>query len=122
MKLSQTVPELPVADVESAQAYFRDRMGFKIEWLYPGGEIGAVSHGECAIFFRRTEGPIHPATFWIFAEDVDAAYQACKDRHADIVDDLEDKPWGLRQFTVKDLNGNRFHIHHDVRRSDGNPG
>jgi len=26
---------------------------------------------------------------------------------------LEKKPWGLRQFTVADLDGNRFHFHHD---------
>ena len=114
MKLGQPVPELPVADVESAQAYFRDRFGFTVEWLFPGGEIGAVSHGDCAIFFRRTDGPIHPGTFWIFAEDVDAAYRDLKARGANIVDDIEDKPWGLRQFTVKDMNGNVFYIHHDT--------
>jgi len=114
MKLTQPVPELPVSDVQSAQCYYRDRFGFKIEWLYPGGEIGAVSNGTCAIFFRRTEGPIHPGVFWIFAEDVDAAYQDLKDRGADIVDHLEDKPWGMRQFTIRDMNGNKFYVHHDL--------
>ncbi len=113
MNLSQPTPELPALDVESAQAFFRDRFGFKVEWLYPGGEIGAVSHGECAIFFRRTDGPIHAGTFWIFSEDVDAAYQELKERGADIIEDIEDKPWGMRQFTIKDLNGNKFHIHQD---------
>ncbi|WP_253913148.1 hypothetical protein [Pseudoruegeria sp. HB172150] len=33
---------------------------------------------------------------------------------ADIVDPIADKPWGLRQFTVKDLNGNLSHFHHDL--------
>jgi catechol 2,3-dioxygenase-like lactoylglutathione lyase family enzyme len=37
-----TVPELPVADVERAQQYYRDALGFKIGWLQPGSEIGAV--------------------------------------------------------------------------------
>jgi uncharacterized glyoxalase superfamily protein PhnB len=32
---------------------------------------------------------------------------------ARIVEPLEKKPWGLRQFTVEDLDGNRFYIHHD---------
>jgi hypothetical protein len=26
---------------------------------------------------------------------------------------LEKKPWGLRQFTVDDLDGNRFYFHCD---------
>ena len=32
---------------------------------------------------------------------------------ANIVDPLEKKLWGLRQFTVKDLDGNLFYFHHD---------
>ena len=43
--IAQPVPELPVADVESAQQYYRDVLGFEIGWLYPGGDIGAVSRG-----------------------------------------------------------------------------
>ena len=31
----------------------------------------------------------------------------------DRVDPLERKPWGLRQFTVQDLDGNLFYFHHD---------
>ncbi len=31
MKLNQPVPELPVADVEKAQRYYRDILGCKIE-------------------------------------------------------------------------------------------
>jgi uncharacterized glyoxalase superfamily protein PhnB len=29
------------------------------------------------------------------------------------VEPLERKPWGLRQFTVEDIDGNRFHLHCD---------
>jgi len=32
---------------------------------------------------------------------------------ANIVEPPETKPWGLRQFTVEDLDGNRFYFHHD---------
>lgn len=114
MKLAQPVPELPVLDVETAQAYYRDRLGFEVAWLYPGGEIGAVSHGDTAIFFRRTEEPVQPGTFWIFADDVDAALADLTARGANIVEPIEDKPWGLRQFTIQDLHGHTFHIHHDL--------
>jgi hypothetical protein len=47
------------------------------------------------------------------AEDIDASYQELKSSGANIVDPLEKKPWGLRQFTVKDLDGNLFYFHHD---------
>ena len=111
--IAHPVPELPVADVERAQQHYRDALGFEIGWLYPGGEIGAVSRGQVAIFFRKTTSPFAPAVHWVFADDIDATYQELQSLGAKIVAPLEKKPWGLRQFTVEDIDGNRFYFHHD---------
>ena len=111
--IGQPVPELPVTDVERAQQHYRDALGFEIGWLYSGGEIGAVSRGNVAIFFRKTTPPFEAAVHWVFAEDIDATYNELKSLGANIVEPLEKKPWGLRQFTVEDIDGNRFYFHHD---------
>jgi uncharacterized glyoxalase superfamily protein PhnB len=111
--LGQPVPELPVADVERAQRYYRDVLGFAVGWLYPGKEIGSVSRGHVAIFFRRRQGLFEPAVHWVFAQDIDATYEELRSSGAKIVEPLETKPWGLRQFTVEDLDGNRFYFHCD---------
>jgi uncharacterized glyoxalase superfamily protein PhnB len=111
--ISQPVPELPVADVERAQQHYRDALGFEIGWLYPDKQIGAVSRGNVVIFFRRRNAPFEPAVHWVFAEDLDASYRELKSSGANIVEPLEEKPWGLRQFTVADVDGNRFYFHHD---------
>lgn len=106
-------PELPVMDVERAQQHYRDALGFEIGWLVPGKEIGAVSRENVAIFFRRRSQPFEPAVHWIFAPDIDATYQELRALGARIVEPLEKKPWGLRQFTVEDIDGNRFYFHCD---------
>src|ERR1700716_3321871 len=106
--LGKPVPELPVADVERAQQHYRDVLGFEIGWLYPGKEIGAVSRGNAAIFFRKKTPPFEAAVHWVFAEDIDATYDELKSSGANIVEPLEKKPWGLTQFTVEDLDGNRL--------------
>ena len=111
--IGQPVPELPVVDVEQAQQYYRDVLGFEIGWLYPGQEIGSVSRGSVAIFFRRRPAPFEPAVHWVFAPDIEATYKELKSLGANIVDPLEKMPWGLTQFTVDDLDGNRFYFHHD---------
>src|ERR1700741_2503770 len=87
--IGRPVPELPVADVERAQQHYRDALGFEIGWLYPGKEIGAVSRGNVAIFFRKRNPPFEPAVHWVFAEDLDASYQELKSSGANIVDPLE---------------------------------
>ena len=112
-RIAQPVPELPVADVERAQQYYRDTLGFQITWLYPGKEIGAVARGDVGIFFRKRKAPFEPAIHWIFADDIDATFAEMQDSGANLVEPLEKKPWGLRQFTVKDLDGNIFYFHHD---------
>jgi predicted enzyme related to lactoylglutathione lyase len=112
-KLAHPTPELPVEDVEQAQRHYRDALGFEIGWLNPGADIGAVSRENVAIFFRRRSRPFEPAVHWIFAADIDATYEEFRSRGARIVDPLEKKPWGLRQFTVEDIDGNRFYFHTD---------
>ena len=111
--VGRPVPELPVVDVERAQQHYRDALGFEIGWLYPDKEIGAVSRGDMGpIFFRKREPPFEPAVHWVFAEDIDATYRELQSLRANIVEPLEKKPWGLRQFTLADLDGNIFYFHH----------
>ena len=110
---SHPTPELPVEDVERAQQHYREALGFKIGWLYPGGDIGAVSRDQVAIFFCKRDRPFEPAVHWVFAADIDSAYEELRSRGAQIVEPLEKKPWGLRQFTVEDIDRNRFYFHCD---------
>ncbi len=112
------VPELPVRDVERAQRHYRDALGFEIGWTHPGvetggNELGSVHRPPAVIFFRRRTGPFEPAVHWIHAQDIAATYAELQASGANIVEPLEKKPWGLTQFTVQDLDGNRFHFHHD---------
>jgi predicted enzyme related to lactoylglutathione lyase len=84
--IGQPVPELPVTDVERAQQHYRDALGFEIGWVYPGKEIGAVSRGNAAIFFRKRTPPFEPVVHWVFAEDIDATYDELKSSGANVVE------------------------------------
>lgn len=112
-KFGRPTPELPVEDVERAQQHYRDALGFEIGWLYPGASIGAVSRDGVVIFFRKRARAFEPVFHWIFAAEIEATYDELRERGARIVEPLEKKPWGLRQFTVEDLDGNRFYFHCD---------
>ena len=111
--LAPPVPELPVEDVVRAQQHYHDALGFEIAWRDPDGDIGAVSREPIAIFFRRRTRPFEPSVHWVFAPDLEATYEELRARGAQIVEPLEAKPWGVRQFTVEDIDGNRFYFHHD---------
>ena len=112
-KLAPPVPELPVLDVEKAQGYYCDVLGFEIAWTLEDKSMGAVGRDGIAIFFSKETHPM-PTHHWIFAADIDATYQEMKTRNVNMVDDIENKPWNLRQFTIEDLDVHRFTFHHDL--------
>ena len=114
MQIDQPVPELPVRDLIAAQEWYRDCLGFEIGWRHDEGRIGAVSLGRAALFLRETQAAIAPVTLWIFAADVDAAHAEASAGGAEITDPIADRPWGLRQFTLRDPNGHILHFHHDL--------
>ena len=114
MDFSQPTPELPVTDVKTAQNYYRDKLGFEVGWYNDDGKLGAVSRGDCSVFFREVVHKQPPSTFCVFCEDLDATQADLAQRGANITDELELKPWGLRQFTVEDHCANRFYFFHDV--------
>jgi uncharacterized glyoxalase superfamily protein PhnB len=72
-----------------------------------------VMRGNSTIFFRRRPESFEPAIHWMFAAEIDATNKEPLDLGANIVEPLEKKPWDLRQFTVEDLDGNRFYFHCD---------
>ena len=112
-KINQPVPELPVKDVERSQAFYRDKLGFKIGWIDPTKTIGAVSKDEAVIFLRK-QPTFLPNTHWVFADNVDEIYKEFTEASITISEDLETKPWGIRQFTIEDIDGNKFIFHHDI--------
>lgn len=110
--ITAPVAELPVKDVERAQRHYCDVLGFTLGWLYEDKTIGSVTRDDAPIFFRQRTRPFEPAVHWIFAPDIDATYAELKASGANIVDPLQKMPWGLRQFTLQDLDGNVFYFHH----------
>jgi predicted enzyme related to lactoylglutathione lyase len=110
---AQPVPELPVSDVERARRHYCETMGFELGWIEPGNEIGSVKRDGVVIFFRRRSTPFEPAVHWVFAPKIQATYEEMRESGARITEPLQKKPWGLTQFTLEDLDGNRFYFHCD---------
>jgi len=104
-------PQLAVHDVRETQAYYRDVLGCKVAWIYEE-EYGAVYNGRTEIYFSLVEGPIEPSWNFIRVADADAALEALRARGAKIVEEIASHPWGMREFTIEDLNGHRFRIGH----------
>ena len=115
------VPEIPVNDLKKAAVYYRDNLGFNIDWGGEGGGIAGISKGHCRIFLTDDSFRAHhhnpvPVTVWLnldSREQVDELYRLWSAIQARIVSSPESKPWGLHEFTASDLDGNLFRVFYD---------
>ena len=116
--LKSATPIFFVSDVPRTAAFFRDKLGFAVDFLH--GEppfYGSVSRGEACLHLRlvhqtwfaersSSEESLILAT--IEVSDVKALYAELADRGADFVQPLTHQSWGGTDFQVRDPDGNAF--------------
>lgn len=104
-------PILYVGSIAGSQRYYRDKLGFKIDWTDGDPvDFGALSRGETQIFIcEHCQG--HPGSWlWVFTPNVDTLYAELVKRGATIKAAPENKPWGVREMQVSDPDGNVLRI------------
>jgi GNAT superfamily N-acetyltransferase len=110
--LSRSEAILAVADVVATVRYYRDKLGFGREWLWGNPpDFGGVSWGKVGVMFclqpalaGKVEG--HQHSFLV--SGIDRLHARHRDNGVEIILPLEAKPWGLREYTVRDQNG--YHL------------
>ena len=115
------VPEIPVSNIDTAAEYYKNQLGFSLDWGGEDGGIAGISKGSCRMFltnhaFREDYGNAAPVLVWLnlgSKQEVDNLYIAWSRCQARIVSPPESKPWKLHEFTVADLDGNLFRVFYD---------
>jgi uncharacterized glyoxalase superfamily protein PhnB len=105
-ELSCAVPIFNVHSLAASERYYRDSLGFKIDW--EDGEpatFASVSRGHAAIFLcQGCQGT--PGAWTMTFGNVDALYKDFSARGARIRMPPTNMPWGLREMHVSDIDGN----------------
>lgn len=120
-ELPGAVPEIPVSDVTAASRYYRDSLGFSVDWIAADIELAGISRDHCRLFlagppFRRGRGNVGPAVTWLnlgSKAEIDDLHQAWHASNAILLSAPESKPWGLHEFTAADPDGNLFRVFYD---------
>lgn len=126
MAFPAPVPEIPVARIDAAVAYYVDALGFTLDWGDEQGGLAGISKGDCRLFlanesFRKSHGNTGPILVWVNLDgkaEVDALYAEWQASGAKLVSEPDDKPWKLREFVASDLDGNLIRVFYDFRRDE----
>jgi len=104
---------LAVADVSASAAFYVDVLGFKKHWLWGDPPtFGSVGDAKHEIFLcqqpelaQKVDGHMH---FFHADCPIDELHDKHRAAGAPIVSPIENKPWGLREYTVRDPSG--YHL------------
>ena len=106
MKINRLSPILAVPDVLAAVEYYTRVLGFERDWLWKDPPVhGAVHSANVQIQFGLSAARAEhaPGTqFFLFVDDVERLHALHRGNAAEIISPIENKPWGLREYTVRD--------------------
>jgi len=113
MPLTAIVPQFLVDDLDRAVAYYRDRLGFTVDFTYDDFYAG-ISRDGCAIHLkeatklaaerehRRREEHLDA---YIDVTGIQDLYADLQHRGATVTRPLEERPWACLDFYVEDADG-----------------
>jgi uncharacterized glyoxalase superfamily protein PhnB len=105
---------LLVGDVAATIAYYRDILGFHVDFMHGSPPTHArVSSGDrdgpsaARIRFECSAMPGTPSCYLYVhvGQRLDDLFDVYRGRGVEIVGEPRDRPWGLRQFEIRDCNG-----------------
>ena len=105
------MPQLPVTDIDRSVAYYRDALGFRLAWRTADGSQAALASGEIEMLLLvpwAGDAPPAPRSAYVYVEDPDALCAEYQQAGADIVEPVASRPYGMRDFVVRDPDGHRF--------------
>ena len=127
------IPHFPSSSITQTVQFYTEKLHFRLGGVHPeetdSPHMCSLYVGTGAVtgniyFFKCEEGEVlHPATAMIAlgTQAVDHYHDMLKAAgNVEIIDPIEDKPWGYRQFTIRDPDGNKLQFFRFLE--GGNPG
>ena len=116
MVFGSAIPILFVRDVPASAAFFREKLGFAVDFLHGTPPFyGSVSRGEACLHLRCVYEPNFAALAarevslilaTIAVSDVRALFEEFRARDVDIPQPPTRQPWGGTDFHIRDPDGN----------------
>lgn len=114
--LKSAVPILFVRDVTASAAFYRDKLGFAIDFLHGQPPFyGSVSRGKACLHLRFVHAPnfaglaareISLILATIEVSDVEALFEEFRGRGVEFAQTPTRQDWGGTDFRVRDPDGN----------------
>ncbi|HKV80702.1 MAG TPA: glyoxalase superfamily protein [Candidatus Sulfotelmatobacter sp.] len=108
-KLSRIAPEIPVSNLQDSVDYYQRILGFQLTMETPARDYAIVERDGIAIhLFQDNTRPLSPVGVHIFTDQLEDLQTELQGRGASLSQGIVRKPWGNRDFRVRDCSGNEI--------------
>lgn len=103
----RVAPEFPVADLRRSLEYYEGKLGFETVMTRSDGGYAIVERDGVAIHLFQADGHT-PQSVHLFVDGLDELYGELRLRGAYVTQEIQRKPWGTRDFRIRDDFGNEI--------------
>lgn len=127
VRVKSLATQLRVVDLERAVRFYVEKLGFTLQFRAEDFYVG-LSGGGAMLHLKRVDSPDPSIPFvvhgdhlhlYLTVRDLDAAFSELAG-NAEIVSGIATKPWGAREFTIRDPDGHTIYFAEDPSPS-GSP-
>jgi catechol 2,3-dioxygenase-like lactoylglutathione lyase family enzyme len=110
---------LAVHDARRSADFFVQMLGFRVVaqppgWVFVAKDNCMIMLGQCPDDMPASALGCHSYFGYFRVADADSYYRELKSKGADVVSEIADKPWGMREFALRTPDGHRLTIGHPV--------
>jgi hypothetical protein len=104
---------LAVKSLFKSAEYYEKQLGFITLWAgdgwhFLGREKFIVMLGECPDEPSAFEIGDHSYFAYIDVENIDELYREYSSKEVDVLNEIADKAWGMREFSIRTIDGHRI--------------
>ena len=126
------IPQFQSRSIEKTVESYTKTLGFEFGGLHPDDDgsspatfcsVAIGRKSDANIYFFKSTDEFHPsgAHIALGTAELDEYWELLSARpEVDVLEKIEDKPWGYRQFTIRDVDGNKLTFFKFLE--GGNPG
>ncbi len=112
MKMNRLIPMLPVSSMPASVEFYR-KLGFSVEQRNDGWRWAMLCCGECRIMLDESinahPGMPRTAVLYLYPDDIHDFHEQVR-ANGVAVPDLDVTFYGMTEFRIDDLDGNRLWI------------
>ena len=115
---------LAVPDVRRSADFYVRMLGFRIVreppgWIFVARDGCMIMLGECPGDLPPRDLGSHSYFAYLRVADADSYYLDLKAKGAELLSEIADQPWAMREFGLRTVDGHRIMIGHSLPSNSG---